>query len=239
MGYIDLHCHYIPAIDDGVRTVEEGVRLCVGLARIGYERVVATPHIRTAMFDNRKPGLTAAFNTLVATITGTPQLPELGLACEHFCDDVFFGLFDAGEALPYPGGHAALIELPPDHFPLHVEKRLFTMNVRGVRPVLAHPERYTPLFGSTAPLERMLEMGVLPQLDVMALVGKYGRAPKKAAERMLKEDVYFLAATDCHRPDDVELAQDAIKQLKKLVGAERAEELLAEHPRAILDGSFE
>jgi len=239
MGYIDLHCHYIPAIDDGVRTVEEGVRLCVGLARIGYERVVATPHIRTAMFENRKPGLTEAFKTLQATIAGTPQLPELGLACEHFCDDVFFNLFDAGESLPYPGGHAALIELPPDHIPLHVEKRLFTMNVRGVRPVLAHPERYTPLFGSTAPLERMLEMGVLPQLDMMALVGKYGRAPKKAAERMLKEDVYFLAATDCHRPADVELAQDAIKQLKKLVGAERAEELLAEHPRAILDGTFE
>lgn len=239
MGYIDLHCHYIPGVDDGVRTVEESVLLCTGLARIGFERVVATPHIRTAMFENRKPGLMAAFEQLQQTIAGTPNLPELGLASEHYCDDVFFELFNAGNAMPYPGGFAALVEMPPDQFPLNVEKRLFTMNVRGVRPVLAHPERYTPLFHDTDAIERMLDMGVLPQLDVMALVGKYGRAPKKAAERMLKEDVYFLACTDCHRPADVEVAQDAIKVLKKLVGAERAEELLSENPRSILEGRLE
>jgi hypothetical protein len=162
-----------------------------------------------------------------------------GLASEHFCDDVFFDLFAAGEAMPYPGGHAALVEMPPDHFPLNVEQRLFQMNVRGVRPVLAHPERYTPLFGTTTPIERMLNMGVLPQLDVMALVGKYGRAPKKAAERMLKEDVYFIACTDSHRPDDVDIAADAIKVLKKLVGAERADELLSENPRRIIEGRIE
>lgn len=239
MGYIDLHSHYIPGVDDGVRTVEESVRLCVGLARIGYELVIATPHIRTAMFDNRKAGLTAAFDTLVTTITGTPQLPELGLACEHFCDDVFFDLFEVGQALPFPGGHAALIELPPDQFPLNLAQRLFKMNVRGVRPVLAHPERYTPLFSSTAPLQGLLDIGVLPQLDVMALTGKYGRAPKKAAERMLKEDVYFLACSDAHRPADVEIVEDAIKLLKKLVGQERAGELLSENPRRILEGALD
>lgn len=239
MGYIDLHCHYIPGVDDGVRTVEESVRLCVGLARIGYERVIATPHIRTAMFENNKTDLVAAFEQLKETIEGTPQLPELGLASEHFCDDVFFDLFVAGNALPYPGGRAALVEMPPDHFPLNVEQRLFTMNVRGVRPVLAHPERYTPLFHNTQPIERMLGMGVLPQLDVMALTGKYGKAPKKAAERMLKEGVYFLACTDCHRPADVEVAEDAIKLLKKLVGRERADELLSENPRRILEGRIE
>lgn len=239
MGYIDLHCHYIPGVDDGVRTVEESVLLCTGLSRIGFERVVATPHIRTAMFENRKPGLTAAFDQLRQTIEGSPNLPELGLASEHFCDDVFFDLFDAGNAMPYPGGFAALIEMPPDHFPLRVEERLFKMNVRGVRPVLAHPERYTPLFHNTDPIERMLGMGVLPQLDVMSLVGRYGRAPKKAAERMLKEGVYFLACTDCHRPADVEIAHDAIKALKKLVGADRTEELLRENPRSILEGRLE
>jgi len=236
MGYIDLHCHFIPGVDDGVRTIEESVLLCTGLARIGFERAVATPHIRTAMFENRRAGLIAAFEQLRQTIVGTPNLPELGLAAEHYCDDVFFDLFNSGDAMPYPGGFAALVEMPPEQFPLNVEQRLFKMNVRGVRPVLAHPERYTPLFRNSDPIERMLGMGVLLQLDVMSLVGKYGRAPKKAAERMLKEDVYFIACTDTHRPADVEVALDAIKTLKKLVGAERAEELLSENPRCILEG---
>lgn len=239
MGYVDLHCHYIPGVDDGVRTLDESIALCTGMARIGYEQMIATPHIRTAMFDNRKAGLTAAFDKLQHDLAQVPGMPRLGLASEHFCDDVFFHLFETGEAMPYPGGHAALVEMPNDHLPLNVEQRLFQMSVRGVRPVLAHPERYTPLFKSTDAIERMLQMGVLAQLDVMALVGKYGKAPKKSAERMLKERVYFIASSDSHRPSDVELTQDAIKALKKLVGAEEAEELLADNPRRLLEGRLE
>src|SRR5688500_16067980 len=112
-GYIDLHCHYIPAVDDGVKTTEESVRLCRALAQIGYDLVVATPHIRTAMFENRKPGLSVAFETLRGQVADVPDMPQLGLAAEHWCDDVFWGLFRGGESMPYPGGKAALVELPP------------------------------------------------------------------------------------------------------------------------------
>ena len=60
-GYVDLHCHYLPGIDDGVRTLDEGIRVLAGLRGLGYAKVIATPHIRTAMFDNRKPGLERAY----------------------------------------------------------------------------------------------------------------------------------------------------------------------------------
>ncbi|MCG8554347.1 MAG: protein tyrosine phosphatase [Proteobacteria bacterium] len=224
-------------MDDGVRTVEEGVRLCVGLSRIGYDLVVATPHIRTAMFDNRKPGLVAAYRSFLEITDGTPDMPATGLACEHFCDDMFWRLFEAGEALLYPGGKAALVEFSVEQFPLNVEQRFFQMNVRGVRPVLAHPERYGPLFRTTDPLERMLTMGVLPLLDIMSLVGRYGRKPRRAAERMLAEGVYFAACSDCHAPGDVEVVEKAIARLNTLVGREEAYELLAENPRRILEGT--
>lgn len=238
-GYVDLHCHYLPAIDDGVRSLEDGVRLLTGLHGLGYDLVVATPHIRTAMFENRRPGIEAAYASFVELVAGVPGLPDTGLGAEHFCDDVFWTLFQTDGAVVYPGGKAALVEFPAEFVPRRVEERFFEMHVRGVRAVLAHPERYPPFFKSTDGLDPILEVGALPLLDVMSLVGKYGRAPQRAAERMLEEGVYYAACTDCHRPGDVEIVGEAVARLERLVGKEEAVELLGENPRRILEGTAE
>lgn len=238
-GFIDLHCHYLPGIDDGVRTADEGVRVLGGLHDLGYSRVVATPHIRTAMFENRAPGLRAAFSEMVSLVAGAPRIPALDLAAEHYCDDVFWDLFVRGEALPYPGGKAALIEFHYEAWPRHIEKRLFDMQVRGVRPVIAHPERYHALFRKTDPLDPLLDVGAVTLLDLMSLVGRYGERPERAAKRLLEEGAYDAACTDTHRPDDIPLVARAIEELHRLVGRQEAELLLRDHPRAILEGRYD
>ena len=238
-GFVDLHCHYLPGIDDGVRTMDEGLAVLSGLARLGYSTVVATPHIRTAMFDNRRPGLERAYRELCDIAAGIGGLPETGLGAEHYCDDVFWQLFLSGEIQPYPGDKAALVELHYEVWPVRLEERFFEMQVRGVRPVLAHPERYAALFDETDPLDPMLAVGTVALLDLMSLVGRYGRASRRAAERMLDEGVYYAACTDAHRPSDVALVGEAIARLRELVGDEETEELLSENPRRILTGDVE
>ena len=238
-GYVDLHSHYIPAVDDGVRTTAGGVALLRALASIGYGTVVATPHIRTAMFDNDREGLTAAFQAFRSEVAAEEGLPELGLGAEHFFDDVVFDRMVKGEGIPYPGGHAALVEFPEQSFPLGVEHRLFELHVRGVRTVLAHPERYRALFRKTDPLDPLMEIGVLPLLDVMSLTGKYGRKPRSAAERMLEEGCYYAACSDAHRAEHVEIVQKGIERLVKLVGREEANDMLDGNPRRILDGTVD
>lgn len=238
-GYVDLHSHYLPGIDDGVRTMAEGLELLAGLKRVGYAKVIATPHIRTAMFDNRKPGLERAYRELSEIAAGIDDLPETGLAAEHFCDDVFWELFLAGESMPYPGGKAALIEFHYEMWPRRMEERFFEMQLRGVRPVLAHPERYAALFSSTDPIDPLLEVGTVALLDLMSLVDRYGRRTQRAAERMLDEGVYYAACSDAHRPGDAQLVGQAIERLRSLVGDEETQELLDENPRRILSGDVE
>ncbi|MGF1467275.1 MAG: tyrosine-protein phosphatase [Sandaracinaceae bacterium] len=238
-SYVDLHCHYVPAVDDGVRTLDESRSLLRGLADVGFVQVIATPHIRTGMFDNRRPGLEAAFGEVAAALSGDAELPGLGLGAEHSCDDVFWRLFQAGEALPYPGGQALLVELPYDAWPKGVDEVFFEMRVAGVRPVLAHPERYTTLYHRTEPIDPLLRVGAVALLDVMSLVGRYGRRPRRAAERMLEDGVYDAACSDAHRPEDVERVGRAIERLRELVGADEARELLSGGPRRILAGTIE
>lgn len=239
LGRCDLHCHYLPGVDDGVRTLEDGVALCRGLKQLGYSTVVATPHIRPGMFDNHRPQLEAAFAELRAATSGEPDLPELGLAAEHFCDDTFFGLLERGAALPYPGGHAALVEFATDRMPLRISEQFFRMQVRGVRPVIAHPERYTPVWKDAEVLRAMVERGAVALLDLMALIGKYGRRPQRCAEDLLDEDLYFAACSDSHKPDDLPSVERGIARLVELVGDEYAEQLLSDRPRQILAGTVQ
>jgi protein-tyrosine phosphatase len=237
--FVDLHCHYIPGVDDGVRTQDEGLELCRALHAIGYGTIAATPHIRSVMFDNEAEDLKRRFERFAEAARGSGAMPELVLGAEHFCDDHFWRLFERGETLPYSGGKALLLELPPDRMPLGLDERCFRLQVRGLRPVLAHPERYAPLWSSSAPLERLLELGMLALLDLMSLVDKYGRKPRRAAERMLEEEIYFAACSDCHRPADVELVAAAIERLQELIGDDAAHRLLQANPAAILSGEVD
>ncbi|MEO0322004.1 MAG: CpsB/CapC family capsule biosynthesis tyrosine phosphatase [Myxococcota bacterium] len=234
-GYVDLHSHYVPAIDDGVRTLEDAVALLAGLRELGFEAAVATPHIKPGHFDNRGPGLRAAHARLREDVedAGVP-LPVLGLAAEHWLDDVVFGLIQRDEAVRYPGQKALLFELPREQLPHNLGQVIFQMRLKGIRPVLAHPERYRPFFKDSAALEGFVSQGAAPLLDVMSLSGRYGRKPRKAAERILDEGLYAAACSDLHKPKDLPYVAEGMAKLDKRVGAAEMHALFSARPRRLL-----
>lgn len=236
-GFVDLHLHYVPAVDDGARSVEEALSLCRELKAVGFDTLVTTPHIRQGMFDNQRAGLVSAFEAFKDVAATSPGMPELALSAEHHCDAALLDLLQSGELLPYPGGRAILIEFGYDSLPINVERVAYMLALKNLRPVIAHPERCAPLFRKTAPIDKLLDQEVGLQLDLMSLIGKYGRAPCAAAERMVEEGVYTVAASDAHRPDDALGVGKGIERLYKLVGDEEAELLLAENPRRLLRGA--
>ena len=238
-GFIDLHSHWVAGIDDGARTPAESVVLLQALRGAGFDTVIATPHMRPGMFDNTAGDLRAAFEATRAAIAGAPRLPEIFLSSEHFFDDIVFQRFMDGAALPYPGGHAALVEFPSRAFPTHVAHRFFDLRRRHLRPVLAHPERYEPVWKNATALESLVDGGALLLLDVAALVGKYGRAPQRAAESLLEQGHYYAACSDAHKASDVFEVTEGIRRLYEQIGREEAEFMLIEGPRSILEGRVE
>ena len=236
-GYVDLHCHWIAAIDDGARSVADGIALLRGLRDAGFDTVVATPHMRPGMFDNDRPGLEQAYAAMLQHLEqaqAAGPLPEVHLASEHFFDDVVFQRLMKGQGLPSPGQGAALIEFPPRAFPVRCQARFFDLRRAGLVPVVAHPERYEPVWADDECLTPLLDAGAHLLLDVCALGGKYGRLAQRAAEKLLEEEAYEAACSDAHRPSDVPGVVTAIERLHALVGKPEAERLLSEGPRAIL-----
>jgi protein-tyrosine phosphatase len=245
-GFVDLHCHWIAGIDDGARTVDASLAMLRGLKEAGFDTVMATPHMRPGMFDNDRAALEAAFAAMRPHLEGDPELPAVHLASEHLFDEVVFGRLVRGEGLPYPDIERAveprrartrrsvLVELPTQVFPARVEHRFFDLSRAGLRPVLAHPERYAPVWKDDTCLDALIDAGAFLLLDVCALVGKYGRASQHAAEKLLDDEAYEAACSDAHRPEDAAVTAEAIAVLEERVGREEAERLLGAGPRGIL-----
>jgi protein-tyrosine phosphatase len=234
-GFVDLHCHWIASIDDGARSPDEGIAMLAGLHQAGFDTVFATPHMRPGMFDNDRLGLERAYASMQPSLEGASKpLPAVRLASEHFFDDVVFGRMMRGEALPYSESRAILVEFGQGPFPMRAQHRFFDLRRAGLVPVLAHPERYEPVWRDDACLDPLLDAGAHLLLDVCALVGKYGRAPQRAAEKLLDDDAYEAACSDAHKPGDVEIVVRAIERLESRVGKDEANRLLGDGPRGII-----
>jgi protein-tyrosine phosphatase len=235
MSYVDLHCHWVAGIDDGARTPEEGIAMLRALHDAGFELVVATPHMRPGMFDNARADLQSAFDKM------QPHLPEHGvpqvdLSSEHYFDDVVFNRLMTGQALPYPGEHAVLLEFWEIDFPPTIGQRLFDLRRKKLLPVIAHPERYRAIWKTADTLERLVDAGAGALLDAAALVGKYGRAPQQSAEELLERGLYHAACSDAHRPADVDAVTAGMRRVEQLYGPEEVEFLFSTGPRELLAG---
>jgi protein-tyrosine phosphatase len=254
LGYIDLHCHFVAGIDDGARTVEEGVAMLHALYRVGFSHVTATPHMRPGMFENSADDLRASYTQFEEAYRALPSdaLPSISLASEHFFDAEVYERLLRGEGLPYPplpgsgtrppprpGARTVrpfLLEFPTQVMPPKMASRIVDLKRAGLRPVIAHPERYRSVWIDDSCLDPLLDGGAVLLLDVCAVVGKYGKASQEAAEKLLEEEAYEAACSDAHRPEDAEFVARAIERLTVLVGATERDRLLRDAPAQILAG---
>ena len=241
--YVDLHCHWVAAIDDGVKTVEGGIELLSGLGSLGFSHVVATPHMRPGMFDNDKAALVKAFAKMSEELDrrskeGDLRLPERSLGSEHFFDDIVFARAMVGDVLPYSGSNVFLVEFSPRAFPKNVQARLFDLRRTGLSTVIAHPERYEPVWKDVDSLEPLLDSGAFLLLDICALVGKYGRAPQEASMKLIELDLYDAACSDAHKPEDLKDVEKALNWCSKNLARGELDRLFRTGPETILRGSM-
>lgn len=234
-GLVDLHCHYLAGVDDGARDEDEGVRMLEALRELGFDWVVATPHMRPGLFDNEKAGLERAFAAMMPRLAQA-GLPKTSLSSEHYFDDQVYARILAGNALPYPGGKAVLLEFYAVDFPPVVARCFAELRRAGLLPVIAHPERYRCLWDSLDPLERLVDAGAAALLDTASLVGKYGRSPQRAAEAILELGLYHAACSDAHRVADVADVARGMKRIDELYGKEELLFLFESGPHALLEG---
>ncbi len=142
---------------------------------------------------------------------------------------------DAGQYLTLNGSRYLLLELPYTGLPGDLEEIIFQVQVRELVPILAHPERNADLQRHPALLRRFVERGLLVQVTAGSLEGRFGGSACRFAQRLLREGMVHVIASDAHslegRPPQLAKAQDLAA---KFAGAERALAMVTTTPTAIL-----
>jgi len=204
------------------------------LRAAGFSDLVATPHQRAALFLPSAAEIGGA----LAEVTGKTD-PALvrGAAAENFWDDVFAERLLAGTVPSYPGGRAFLFEVEPMAMPPALEETLFRQRIKGVLPVMAHPERYAAVQADPSRAEALGRVAAL-LVDVAALDGAHGRAAMKTARTLVSEGLAHAVASDVHRPADVDAVVAGMSWIEKKLGAAAVTRLLADNPRHILAGEL-
>lgn len=193
----DIHTHVIPGVDDGSPDVATSLELVKGLNELGINRILASPHIAEGEFPNSAETLAGPFTTLVDECKKAGIEVELGHSAEYRLDDGFTEIFNEDKIIPYPGKFV-LIENQWQLEPLNLEQMIFDLQVKGYRPILAHPERFSYYQSKPERLEQ-LHAKVPFQVNMLSLAGYYGKPARQLAEQLAKKGMVDFLGTDTHR----------------------------------------
>ena len=235
---IDVHSHYLPAVDDGPRDLQTALLLLRQAQRDGVDQVVLTPHVRAGHWDNSLSYLRPRFAAFRKLVEAKGIGVELFLGGEVHLQPEAFRLLHQGE-IPFVGGwegmRVMMLEMPDGHIPanaIHGVRYLLRM---GVLPMISHPERNKAVMSRPRLLEPFVEEGCLLQLTAASVIGEFGPRAAKAAHEIIRRGWATLVASDAHNLRHRPSRMRAVRHhLKHTYDAKTAEMLTYTAPARLL-----
>ena len=258
---IDLHCHILPGVDDGPETMEESLAMCRLSFGDGVRIVLATPHTLNGVYQNDRSAILAKVRELNKEIAecripepfssstvqfkkSMTQLPNnpmtlniLPGADVHFSPELPQQI-EEGKALTIGDGRRyLLLEFPVQGIPRGTEEILFQLMVRGITPIISHPERNLEIAHKPQRYLEMMRMGCLGQVTAMSLTGEFGEEVKRVADKLLKGRLVHIIASDAHSPNSrPPLLSPAVQAAARIVGEAEARKMVTLYPQTVLEG---
>lgn len=199
---IDLHCHLLPAIDDGPGSTAAALDMAKIACDDGVHTIVATPHM-LARYPTTPAQMADAVSRLRAALADAAIPLEVSSGGE-IALDFFAGMTDddlAASTLGGPGKRWLLLEMPFRGWPLQLPEILRGVEMRGLGAVLAHPERADAVQRSPHRMRELVGLGALVQITAGSLTGEHGPAARRTAEALLRDGTAHFIASDAHSPN--------------------------------------
>jgi len=196
--HTDMHSHLIPSIDDGSKSIEDSLAILHSMSSLGYKKIITTPHIMMDKYPNSTETILDGLNTLREAIEVDGLDISVDVGAEYYMDETFNTLLDGDDILTIGDDKYILFETSYFSKPIYFEETIYKMQVKGYKPILAHPERYRYISNPKDEFLRLKELGVFLQLDINSLGGYYGKLAHKYAKIMVKMGVVDFLGSDIH-----------------------------------------
>lgn len=193
----DIHCHVLPGIDDGSPDVSTSVELIQRMRSWGINRIIATPHVTQASFENTPETMGNALKSLKEELKKNNIEIDITHSAEYRIDELFLSHLNDGTIVPMPNNYL-LVENSFIQEPWNLDQLLFDLKVKGYKPILAHPERYMYYYLKKDRYKTIHNTGTKLQINILSIAGHYGKDEKRIAFELIEKGLVDFIGTDLH-----------------------------------------
>lgn len=233
---IDIHAHILPGVDDGSPSMEASVEMARLALESGVRAMIATPHC-----DLPGERCVPAHDIPLRIDMLTQTLRDAGLPLRIYRGMEIFGTPQTAERLKngalctLASSRYPLIEFPFRDYGPQATEILRSVLRLGLRPIVAHPERYAYTQAEPQLLNTWAAMGCLLQINRGSMLGRFGSHAEVLAHSMLERGFVSFVASDAHSPAArTPWLRDAAAFLLREYPSELAWRLLEQNPRCVL-----
>ena len=233
---IDLHCHMLPQIDDGPKSLEESIAMARIAVKDGIKTLACTPHIYQGVYNNTAEKIKEATSAFQKVLDKEKIPLTLVYAADTHIHPNLIEEIRLGNVPTFNGGRYLLLE-PTHHIaPIGFESYVIKMLEEGFVPIITHPERLSYIEKFYDVMTRLVQKGAWMQITASSFSGRFGEKAKKFAIRFLVDGKIAIIASDAHdskhRPP---ILSQAFLSASKVLGEDEARRLVLDRPSAVLD----
>ena len=231
---VDVHCHILPGLDDGPEAFDESVAMAESAIADGITHVVATPHASTEFtFDYRR--VQQLRDRLQAEVG---ERLTLATGCDfHLNPENVEALRRNPSPFCINQRDYLLVEFNEISIPPALDETLHDLQLKGIRPVITHPERNAILRRERERLTNWVRLGCYVQVTAGSLTGGFGPRAQEDSLCWIAQGLVHIVATDAHntrrRPLKLQPAYDLVREQ---FGEAKASALFTDNPMAMFEG---
>lgn len=234
---IDIHCHILPGIDDGAGDYTESLLMAQKAQEEGIKKIIATPHHQNGKYNNFKEEIIQKTNELNDYLKSEHVKIEILPGQETRIYGEMVEDFDQGEILTLANiSSYVFVELPSGHVPRYTEQLLYDLQMKGLTPVIVHPERNAELIEQPDKLYKLVQNGAATQITAGSFVGYFGKKIQKFTANLIESNLTHFVASDAHNTHNRTFKmEEACESIHKQYGTDILFMFL-DNAEAIMDG---
>ena len=193
-GFVDIHSHILPGIDDGAKNIEESLELISRMKKVGFKKIICTPHIHQQLYDNNIKTIKESFNSIENKYDNNINV---GYAAEYMIDHTLMEKIENKSLLCIKDKYV-LIEMSYIAESPNIHQIIFNLIMGGYIPIIAHPERYLYYQNDIKKFYKLKKWGCMFQLNLLSTIGYYGKEVLNIANLLLSKKLIDFVGSDIH-----------------------------------------
>lgn len=238
-GYIDIHSHILPGLDDGSKNFEMSLRMLRQAEEEHISDMILTPHYKPMRHNLPPDRVENIWDELEEKKRACGISVQLHLGNEIYYSSEVIPALSAGKAFTMAGSSYVLVEFNPGEDYAYIRDAAYSLLAEGYSPILAHIERYGCLMEKKIRVEELYDMGCCLQVNAASITGANGMESKRNVKWLLKREFVQFVASDCHddRKRKPQLA-DAAAYVARKYGEAYCGRIFRDNADALLRGSY-